>query len=58
LIEAGFKPKTVTKKISTVKTLFNAAIEDGMLSPSEVQSVKVGKPKKRGKKGKKIATPV
>jgi excisionase family DNA binding protein len=60
LTEEGFKTKTITKKLSTIKTLFNSAIEDGMLSPSEVQSVKVGKPKKRGKRGtksSKINTP-
>jgi site-specific recombinase XerD len=38
LTEKGFKVKTITKKLSTIKTLFNSATEDGMLSPSEVQS--------------------
>ena len=57
LTEEGFKPKTITKQLSTIKTLFNSAIEDGMLSPSEVQSVKVGKPKRRGKGGTKPRLP-
>jgi integrase len=57
LIKEGFKDKTITKKLSTIKTLFTTAIEEGMLGPSEVQSVKVGKPKKRGKGGTKARLP-
>jgi integrase len=57
LIKEGFKDKTITKKLSTIKTLFNNAIDDSMLSPSEVQSVKVGQPKKRGKGGTKSRLP-
>jgi site-specific recombinase XerD len=57
LTKEGFKDKTITKKISTIKTVFNSAVEDGMLAPSEVQSVKVGKPKKRGKGGTKARLP-
>jgi hypothetical protein len=57
LTKEGLKDKTITKKISTIKTLFTTAIEDSMLAPSEVQSVKVGKPKKRGKGGTKARLP-
>jgi hypothetical protein len=57
LTKEGLKDKTVTKKISTIKTLFTTAIEDSMLAPSEVQSGKVGKPKKRGKGATKARLP-
>jgi integrase len=57
LTKEGLKDKTITKKLSTIKTLFNCAIDDSMLAPSEVQSVKVGKPKKRGKGGTKARLP-
>jgi integrase len=56
LTASGLKPKTVTKKISTIKTLFTSAIDDGLLGPSEVQDVKVGQKKKR-KKGAKSRLP-
>jgi hypothetical protein len=57
LTKEGLKDKTITKKLSTIKTLFTTAIEDSMLAPSEVQSVKVGKPKKRGKGATKARLP-
>jgi integrase len=57
LTKEGFKPKTITKKLSTIKTLFTSAIEDAMLSPSEVQAVKVGQPKKRSEGGTKPRLP-
>jgi integrase len=57
LTQEGFKPKTITKKLSTIKTLFTSAIEDAMLSPSEVQAVKVGQPKKRSEGGTKPRLP-
>jgi integrase len=56
LIASGLKPKTVTKKISTIKTLFTSAIDDGLLGRSEVQDIKVGQKNKR-KKGSKSRLP-
>jgi len=50
LLKGGLHVKTVSKKIAIIKLLFNSAIDDGRLGPSEVQSVKVGKPKKNRSK--------
>jgi integrase len=57
LTKEGFKDKTITKKISTIKTLFCNAVDDSKLAPSEVQSFRVGKAKKRGKGGTKARLP-
>lgn len=50
LLEEGLHVRTVSKKLAIIKLLFNSAIDDGRLGPSEVQSVKVGKPKKKQSK--------
>jgi integrase len=57
LAEQGLKHKTISKKLASIKTLFNSAIEDGLLAPSEVQSVKITKAKTRGKQGSKARLP-